>query len=331
MKKNRTIVGDLQAEDKSLFKLEKLFAMLETLGNDVLFLGDVLERRGFIEAKCLNFVYEKIKSSKLHFTILVGNHDLINLNGTETSLEPLKSLHNVNLIDKPTLNIIGNEGYLPYIHNMEALVAELNKFQAHGVEVVFAHLDVLGMDYGNGIKAPTGVDIGFLNEKFKLVISGHFHKFQQVNNFMYLGTPYSHDWGEANQEKFIMTYESPEKYELINTYEFFPSHISKVVDCDDQNLSFTASGFYRENYMKIILKGSQENIDKVKKYNLHDFKELGYLQAILIEEPTVDDARKRVVDETMSPEKQFETYCKEVVGADQETINLGLTILKEVK
>ena len=71
----------------------------------------------------------------------------------------------------------------------------------------------------------------------KLFIVGHYHKFQKNENILYLGTPYSHSFGEANQKKYILIVD--QDLDFIETSQFLPQHYkiryiaeSKKLDID---------------------------------------------------------------------------------------------------
>src|SRR5690606_30883778 len=95
------------------------------------------------------------------------------------------------------------------------------------------------------------------------VISGHFHKHQSNENLTYVGTPFSHSFGESNQTKVIGIYNIEEgRLELEQTT--YRKHLTIEIDCDKQQEETTTilntDGVLHK--YRVILTGKQENIDK---------------------------------------------------------------------
>lgn len=304
-----TVIGDPHAKPDNLDKINQLFDIIEDLGNDCIVLGDLLDTKELVRGKCLNTYVTRLSASKLNFIILVGNHDWFNLECKEHSLEPLKALPNVRIIDKPT-KIKGLGWFLPYM-KLDALKDFLNAFKKD--TTLFCHIDLIGFDYGNGHLSQEGLDQKELLGKYP-VISGHYHKYQLSNNITYLGTPFSHSFGESNQIKYIALFEpSTQALQLLETP--FQQHITTFLNTDE-NPSF----FIRDNnFHRVVLKG---NVESIKNYpRIPGVK--------YIEQP--DTLKKAaVVNETQSPEIQFSKWSKEIRNYTDEVVLKGLGILKDV-
>ena len=320
-----TIIGDPHITHKSLDRAETLFDIIEDLGNTTILLGDILDTKEIIRGKCLNYVYERLRSSKLEFIILVGNHDWFNLECKDHSLKTLGSLPNVTIVDKPYQTNMqpGNLSaiFLPYYEDIEQFTHELNKAKKAGADVAFIHQGITGFDYGNGYIADGSghgeVDPGAVSGITR-VISGHFHKFAEDKNLTFLGTPFSHSFGETDQIKYIGLY-NPHDDELKLLETPFPRHITYEVDCDADN------GFpdFGNNIVRMVLTGSEENVKAFDKSKFPGVK--------FIEKPTVAEEDSSLLDETDSNEKIFKTWASEIKGLDKTTTKLGLEILEEVK
>lgn len=303
-----SLVGDPHAKPSNLEKINRLFDMVEDLGNPVIILGDLLDTKEVVRGKCLNTYLRRLKGSQLHFTILVGNHDWHNLECEEHSLEALKSLPNVTVVDTPVHT--PKVSFLPYIHDVEKLRSELNDCSG---KVVFCHADIFGFDYGNGLISDGGLQATELS-RTKRVISGHYHKYQVLGNITYLGTPFSHSFGESNQDKFIGVYDTgTDKLELLPTP--FPRHTTQEIDCAKQ-LDHT---FNDIDHQRVILRGTQEEIDRVMRQDHVKY----------IEQPT-SLVRAATIDESASPEVQFAKWARDIKGYSDEILNLGLEVLADV-
>ena len=308
------MVGDPHLTLKSYDKINKLFDIIEEMPQDVvILLGDLLDTKEVIRGKCLNLLNKRFTSSKKQFIILIGNHDYFNLDCEEHALEVFKSLHpQVVIVDK----IMKSNGmwFVPYYHHMDKLKEDLDVIPNNSV--VFGHFDTVGFDYGNGYISDGGLRHNDF-KRFKRVISGHYHKYQEKGNLIYLGTPFSHSWGESSQSKYIATYDSKlDKLDLIQTQ--FEQHITTEVNCDK---SVEAPLLNKKDLHRVILKGKKENIGKFKRDMLPEGTKV-------IERPDMEEM-SIVIDDIDNNFKQFRQWAGDVKKLDEETVNLGIEILKE--
>lgn len=318
-----TLIGDPHITHKSLDRAAQLFELVEAVGLPAIWLGDLLDTKEVIRGKCLNAAIEYFRTSKLRHIILIGNHDWFNLECLAHSLEALKLLPNVVVIDKPTQ--IDDLTFLPYIHDKEILSQELANFCDEN-RTLIAHLEITNFDFGNGHLCPGGLPLTALSG-FKRVISGHFHKFQQSENLTYLGTPFSHSFGESNQTKYIGMLDT-ETNELKLAETPFPKHFTIEIDCDSSDISYTALVGDEDcvnNFYRVILTGTQVNIDKFQRCVFDK------LNVKWIERPSDDSVNDVSIDETVSNETQFSKWATDIRKMDEETLKLGLSILEACK
>jgi hypothetical protein len=312
-----TIIGDPHAKPSNLDKIEKLFSIVEDLANPTIWLGDFLDTKEVIRGTCLNLIYSKLKQSKVFHYILIGNHDYFNLECKDHTLEVLKELPNVKIVDQVTY--VSDLGYMiPYVHDQGKLKEMLRLID--GGEVLFAHLDITGFDYGNGHICDSGITLSDL-KKFKLVVSGHFHKRQFIKNVEYLGTPFSHSFGESNQEKCIATYQ-PNTGDFTHIKTNFPEHKTIQLNCDNNP---KLPGISSNDIIRIILTGNKENIIKFKETT--DLK----FAAQVLERPSNYNSNQIVVNEELDNETKFSQWASDIQKWDTETIKLGLEILQLAK
>lgn len=312
-----TIIGDPHVTHNSLEKANQLFDLVEKLGNTTIWMGDFLDTKEVIRGKCLNLIYNRLKHSKLMHIILIGNHDLHNLDGTEHSLEVLKSLTNVCIVDSP-VSILGFK-FIPYSSNLQHLKDTL---ESTTETVVFGHFDLSGFDYGNGHLCERGLSYDDFS-KFEKVISGHFHKYQNKGNFTYIGTPFSHNFGESNQTKYVGLFHTESQFlELIETC--FPKHISLEFDetYDPTDPLQTLPELKDSDYLRVIYKGSKETVNILKNY----FR--WAMGTKILEKVTDTENNNVVLDETSDNKSKFIKWASEIKNLDQDTIKLGLEIME---
>lgn len=311
-----TIVGDPHCTVSNLPKIEELFSKVEELGNNVIILGDLLDTKSIVRSECLNFYYEYFKKSSLNFIILVGNHDYHNLECKQHSLNTLK-LPNVTIVDK--LTIIDNLAFIPYIHDKAVLKETLNSIPEG--TVLFGHLDITGFDYGNGFICEEGLSLEDFS-KFKMVISGHFHKPSVKGNIEYVGTPFSHSFGESNQVKHLLELSLPtlnKNYIKTN----LPRHITLNIK---EGESSETIDFNTEDYIRLIIEGSEAFI-KESKNNLEALPK----SVKIIEKLIKDIDNSLIMDEELDNLSKFKYWAKHIKKLDEETVDLGLQILGNLK
>ncbi len=311
------VIGDPHATPTTLDKISELFDTVEELGLPTIWLGDFLDTKEVIRGKCLNMIYRRLLQSPLQHIVLIGNHDWFNLQCEEHSLECLKELDNVLVVD--TLQEIAPGLHaIPYIHDQAALAAVLESIPED--TVLFGHLEVTGFDFGNGHMCESGTPIQSL-EKFKRVISGHFHKAQETGNLLYLGTPFSHSFGESSQTKLIGVYDSDDN-SISLTETSFPQHVTLHLYLDSEGTEIPP---HKPNdYLRVILEGSQENIDR--------FDRSSYPEGTKYVERSTDQFSVDVViDESQSNVSKFKNWATKIKGLDEETVKLGIEILESLK
>lgn len=312
-----TIIGDPHLTHSSIDKVKSIMSKVEDIGNPAVWLGDLLDTKEVIRGKCLSEWIDYFTSSKLNHYVLVGNHDLFNLETTRNSLEALKLIPNVLLIEDLTKINEGIYG-IPYIHDEKSLKAKIKSIPKNSI--LFGHLELKDFDFGNGHICDKGMTEGSF-KKFSKVISGHFHKYQKKANLVYLGTPFSHSFGESNQEKYIAILDTETlDLELIQTG--LPKHITIELDCSDQDIPKMSS---KEDYYRIILTGDQEHIDNFNKDSLKDYN------VRFLTRPTKEANEDIIIEETASNMSQFEMWAKNVAKLSTEVVDLGKEILESVK
>ncbi len=213
----KTVIGDLHLQPSNLEIAGKLFDFIE---NDVKFkdsdhlilLGDVYNTKAIIRSEAQNFLFKYLANTRYKkISIIVGNHDYENLECQKSSLDPLQYLSKVNLYNDQKIyfdhSCETKLAFIPYIHDNDLFLKLLedNKEQLKHISYIFCHQGFKGFDLGGGILDDSGVDANLLpNNDLNTFIVGHYHKPQSLKNIIYLGTPYSHSFGEANQEKKVL-------------------------------------------------------------------------------------------------------------------------------
>lgn len=335
-----TLVGDLHAKPDNLDKVQHVFKAVESRGNRTVWLGDLLHTKEWIRGRCLNFLIDSFSRSKLQHIVLCGNHDFYNSECKEHSLESLKLLPNVLVVDRPTqVQLFKGEtgltndptekwvGLLPYYHDHDAFKVALEELKRQKNPIVFMHQGITSFDYGNGYIAENEVPLAAL-KGIPFVVSGHFHKYQVQENLCYLGTPFSQDFGESNQTKYIgeMSFELNPDNSLACASQLIelglPRHVTLTLNCDD-NVIETDEEYRPQDYVRVILTGSEE---AVKRFDRSQFPNFKYIERPMI----VDQLGPSVISETDSNDVKFQKWGSQVKGLSEDVLKLGLDFLRRV-
>jgi DNA repair exonuclease SbcCD nuclease subunit len=305
--------------------------MVEEIGKPVVWLGDLEDTKEVIRGKVQNAWLRYFQRSKLEHYVLVGNHDYFNLECDDHALEIFKLLHNVTIIDSP--QEIDGMVMIPYMHDLEKLKAVIAKYQ-DPKKTLIGHLEISQFDFGNGHICNAGLTLADV-AGFKRVISGHFHKYQAQGNLTYLGTPFSHSFGETDQIKYLGLY-NPTTDALMKAPTPFARHVTKEFDCDllDENLShmiFTFDEISQNNYYRVILTGTQANIDRFPRAIYDEGGTNGKMNIKWITRPSDHAENDIQIEDTVSNETQFTKWATQVKSMDEDTVKLGLAIMGACK
>lgn len=308
-----TVVGDIHAKPNNLALVDKLLEKVENMGNPVILLGDVFDTKEVIRGNCLNLVFTHLRYSDLEWTILVGNHDWFDDSCESHSLEVISILPNVTVIGEHQR--VGNISLVPYERNLEKLRDVLADIPDGST--VFGHFDTIGFDYGNGFIAEAGLKASEF-DRFRLVVSGHYHKFSLKEPLVYLGTPFSHSFGETDQVKYIAAFDDQSETMHYMTTDF-PQHRTFEINCDVVQTPFSID---LNDHNRIVLTGNAENILAFDKSPYKDTK--------WIENPTNDFTLNLDLQETWTNVEQFQKWGQDIKQLKPQTLTLGLAILNEV-
>ncbi len=240
------IVGDLHLAVNNLAIAKRLFELthkiISTQGiTDLILLGDLQNTKALVRSECETFLLDQLYQllSVVDVRIIVGNHDRWNLGSDygEHALHPLKLLNRdsvkfkLYLYDKPTYVSELNSLFVPYMNTNSEFLDAVSSYARPDKFVntltVICHQGFMGYDYGNGVKDLTGVVATDLPKNTQ-AICGHYHAFQNSENLVYIGTPFSHTFGECNQQKHIGIWNACDpisKIQYISTKTILPTHI----------------------------------------------------------------------------------------------------------
>jgi DNA repair exonuclease SbcCD nuclease subunit len=285
--------------DEFLAFFEKQFFpyLLENNITTVLHLGDLLDRRKFVNFYTLAQVRDRFMSffEKHNITlhIILGNHDTFyrNTSSINSMSELFSHYKNVHIYSNPvTINLDGMDiGLVPWIN--EANTDECIKFlQDAGVSVVMGHFEINGFQVVSGVKHEHGLSPS-LFDKFDAVYSGHFHIKQSDGNITYLGTPYQITFSDA--------------------YDIKGFHI---FDTEDRSMTFIPN----ERKMFYVLTYDDKTEDPLKGLDVSKYK--NSFVKIIVTNKTKPYTYDRYVDAIYSVQPTSVTFIEDVIEISKEDI-----------
>ena len=163
---------------------------------DVIHLGDVVDRRKFINFKTLNsmkeILFHPLEEMGINTKIIVGNHDIYYKNTLKVnSMEELtRGMNNVSVYSDPCEVSLTKEHkvlFVPWMcdDNEDATKELIEKTRT---KAAFGHLHLEGIEMNKGSFSMDGYP-STMFKAFQRVFSGHFHHRSTTGNITYLGNP----------------------------------------------------------------------------------------------------------------------------------------------
>ena len=224
---------------------------------DVIHLGDVVDRRKFINYKTLNsmkeILFDPLKEMDGNIKIIVGNHDIYYKNtlAVNSMTELTKGMDHVTVYVEPCEVSLTDDHkvlFVPWIcdDNEEETKELIEKTRT---KVAFGHLHLVGIEQNKGSFSIDGYPSSMF-KAFQRVFSGHFHHRSTTGNITYLGNPYEITWSDYNDPRGFHIYDT-ETMEV----EFIPNPYSmfyKIYYNDEKN-DYGDLSKYENCYVKIII------------------------------------------------------------------------------
>lgn len=163
----------------------------------IVVMGDILDRHENIHVHALmdatNFLKRLGKITKTF--VLIGNHDRPNNSNFLTDEHPftaLKDIDNIIIVDNVVVH--GEFMFVPYVPPGRFHEA-IDGYNLTDFTAIFAHQEFRGANYKCIVSSIGDV----WDENMPLVISGHIHEYQQIqDNIIYVGTPIQHNFGDKD-------------------------------------------------------------------------------------------------------------------------------------
>ena len=266
----------------------------------IIHLGDVLDRRKYVNFKTLTDFNDKIvrQFEKYDTHIIVGNHDTYYKNTNEVNA-PRELLRQFQVYSEPQKVTLDGHDILmiPWItpENYDKTKMMLEQETA---DIVMGHLEVKGFEMHNGHMSDTGVDKDMF-KRFETVLSGHFHKKSDDGHIYYLGCQYEFVWSDYKCPKHFHIYDT-ETRELTAIRN--PLTIHHKIYYNDETTDYNNYDFSEcdDKYIKLVVEKKKDYFmfdkfvdDIYKKSKLYDLKiieDYSDLDASSVDDDIVENA-----------------------------------------
>lgn len=258
-------IGDPHVKQNNLPEIKKLtISLVENVKKYsptfVVIMGDLLdehERALQPVYQCAHDMIEELSKLTIVY-LLIGNHDYINADQFQTNshfFNPLKKWSNVNIVDEFIIHKFKEDnqeftfGFCPYVpvgKFYDALDGSGENWEF--CDCIFAHQEFKGCKMGPIIS----INGDEWSEDNPLIISGHIHDHQIINNVFYTGSIIQHGYADLS-EKFLWMFN---------------------FTCDDDEISYDYKGIKLNSRQKKLLKIDFEEVKNldVNKFNDIDLK-----------------------------------------------------------
>jgi len=229
-KKEIICVSDLHFHTANVLEteefIEKLISFLKPKRNDISFLlilGDTFHTHEWLHLTPYNRGYElfsEIQDLGIPLIVLVGNHDMLDATQFLTknhAFNFLKKWSNVWIVDFPLHISCGENNFLcvPFVPKgrfIEAL--KLADIDFKTVDIIFAH-----QEFRNALmeSLSSSLDGDEWNTNFPIVISGHIHNYQILDNIFYPGSTIQHSFKDKTKKGvWSLTINSEIEFSIVN-------------------------------------------------------------------------------------------------------------------
>lgn len=299
--------------DVSLQVLREALTLARNQKVPLLISGDLNDTKAVMRSEWVKELIDLFEEfSDVQIVILTGNHDLDNKNASSNSLYFTKNISNVTLFSEP--GVWGPNGtnfyIIPYQSNKDKFKACLDAARLLKIRNIIAHQGILGAHMGDYIVDESSIAPEELAD-FDIVLLGHYHKFQTLgvnNNITYCGSPFTVNFGESEQTKFIHLVSEVDdgKFNIDHQITMARRHIKHVVESDEDFAKLpTVAG----SLLQVVLKGPKEF---VRKYNdVSRVRALTLADSVSIVPEISRQSEHRISAEILhSPLKVIDTYLE---------------------
>jgi len=265
-------------------------------------LGDVFDVRKHLNLWAADWFIKNFRDEcvfrGLHVIVIIGNHDIFYRESIAVN-SPLMMLQDhpdtFTLVMEPTeLNVDGMDClFVPWICN-ENRREVMGAIRNTSADYLFGHFEFDGFEMQKGQLAKAELKHTDFN-RFKKIISGHYHHRSFQDNVIYTGTPWELTWQDCDDEKGVYELKDGQFEWIKNPYTMF----GKIVY---NEMNKPAAEKITGKYIKLQV---LERVDKKKFNSFMDFVYGCGPIDVIIEEDLREEFTSQIVLDQMKSTIQF--------------------------
>ena len=288
-------------------------------------LGDTFDNYALMQSQAIRLYLDfagKVSKAKMSLIKIIGNHDYETQDCKHHVFGFLKWHDSVMVVESPSRH--GNVLYLPFYRDKDKFKEVVERHLASechkDVKYLVCHQGFNGYDYGNGFIAVDDANLPDNRWGFQRIISGHFHKPSDI----YVGTPFSHSFGESNQEKrFAILDTTSNDFKYIPVVGL-PKHITIEAVCQGGSEGgVEGSVDYRKpdfdivdaDKVRVVVSGTREQQTYITDKEVK--KEFG--KSVSVRRILVSSDNQIEIKETMNQAEMLRSYFK-IKNIDNERV-----------
>lgn len=288
--------------------LKQVVGLANDHGADLLFAGDLFHKRGAVDTRVLNRVFDELAKAENTVHLLRGNHDAVtNSLRTDSSLYPLTTLPNVHLYSD--LGVVEYDDHrlvmVPYgdeVAEMKEYIAK-QAVQDEKVNILVSHLGVEGAMTGNSSHRLAGAfGIGDLHpDKYEYILLGHYHKPQTINHnekHRYIGSTMQNSFSDSDEPRGVCLVTVGDE----NTIEFIPIESKRFVTVDGSDIPTNLEDLIQNHYVRFL--GNSEQVKVMEQVS----KDIDMTNTRVMLERDYEVKSRIGIDQSSSPEEITKAY-----------------------
>lgn len=241
------------------FYNEVFFPTLEERGIKVVIdLGDTFDNRRNVDLWSIQWArenyYDRLNAMGVNVYSVVGNHTAYfkDTNKINTLDNVLGQYDNIKIYSRPTEVNIGGLGilFVPWI-NQENAEETFELIEKTNCECAMGHLELNGFEAHRGHVMENGMG-SELFQKFKSVMSGHYHHRSSRGNVHYLGNPYQIYWNDYKDPRgfHIFDTDTLEREHILNPFEIYDKIYYNETKVNSSKFAYAD---YAKKFIKIVV------------------------------------------------------------------------------
>jgi len=275
------VFSDLHYRQSRISDCEKVLGIIHSISKKenvdlIVNCGDTFHDKGLIRSSCIESYYRCRKMFDVGWVDIVGNHDQDDSEGLIHPLYPFGLFPYSHVVSSQLIWDHEKIAFFAYTKDMDRF--EILRDKSMIGCVVFVHAGINGAFMNDSIEDKDGLPVEVF-KKSKTVISGHYHKPHEFGNIIYVGSPMQHSFGEMDQQKSVLIYDTKDHTYSRRMIEGISKHYRVGVSWLDGEIQIESDERITPiDFVRVEMKGSVEQVRSMSrdKFDFIDCKSLKF-------------------------------------------------------